>query len=183
MIRMSGSFGGTCCFHLQGGWIWFQKTQKWNCVNSIWRLQVLVASCCHGNEKLDGDYRQQWLAKIQTIDGVPPESTSAKNLTKPRHPEDGGSKILLHFWTNLSYCKLNERKEHHVSTTRGVNLKTFKSVKVTDCINQKIQSVNNKLITAVFWIITQPLVVISHQSFGTTLGVQSAGVDSWISDR
>jgi hypothetical protein len=35
--------------------------------------------------------------RIQTIDGVPPENTSAKILTKPRHPEDGGSKILLLF--------------------------------------------------------------------------------------
>jgi hypothetical protein len=144
MIRLFGRFGGTCCFHLQGGWIWFQRTQKWNCVDCIWRLQVFVASCGHGNETLHGDYRQQWLARIQTIDGVPPERTSAKNLTKHSHPEDGGSKILLHFWTNVSYCKLYERKEHHINTIRGVNLKTCKCVTETNSINQKIQSVNSK---------------------------------------
>lgn len=171
MIRLSGRFEGTCCFHLQGGWIWFQRTQKWNCVDCVRGMQVFVASCCHGNKTLDGDYRQEWLAKIQTIDGVTPESTSARKLTKPRHPEDGGSKISLHFRTNFSYCKLYERKEHQVSTTRGVNLKTCKGGNVPDSINQKIQSANNKLITALFWIITQPVVVISHQCFGTILRV------------
>jgi len=47
---------------------------------------------------------------------------------------------------NLSYCKLYERKEHHICTTRGVNLKACKGFNETDSIDQKIKSVNNKLI-------------------------------------
>jgi hypothetical protein len=49
------------------------------------------------------------MAKIQTIDGVPPENTSAKKLTKPRHPKDGGSKISLLFWTYHTASSMSEK--------------------------------------------------------------------------
>jgi hypothetical protein len=55
---------------------------------------VVAGATRHSMVTIDSS---DWREYVQTIDGVPPKSTSAKDLTKPSHPEDGGSKIFLHF--------------------------------------------------------------------------------------